>query len=123
MNEFKEVVKELMPYLEKAGEFLGTTAQQLWVLQVKQAYITGVSYILAWILYVLVTCFIWKNINKVWERFNFNNEGMICTGIIMGIITILFFFSLPSPKEILTIFINPEYWALGQVIKLLKGSI
>ena len=40
-----------------------------------------------------------------------------------AIITISAFVILPSFKEMFTLFFNPEYWALNQVISLLKGSV
>lgn len=138
MNDFKEAIKELMPYLEKAAEQLGTTAQYLWSLQVKQAYVTGVSYLIQYLFWLGLFYGFYRLCKfmyvKYEGKFTMQNPEykyvkdyiltdlgwMIPLGILLAIVFIAF---SPSINTVLTLFVNPEYWALNEVVRLLRGSM
>jgi hypothetical protein len=138
MNEFKEVIKEIMPYLEKVAEQLGTTAQYLWMLQVKQAYVVGISYLLEYLVWAILFFGYYKLCRFMYLKYNGNLfmqnpeyqyvKDDIFTGlgwmVPSGIILVTLFIVIsPSIINVVTLLINPEYWALNEVIKLLKGSM
>jgi hypothetical protein len=48
-ERMSELVKELMPYLQKLAEKLDSSAQALWLLQVQQAKVVAITIIFEWI--------------------------------------------------------------------------
>lgn len=136
----KDVVDTIMPYLSAAAEQLGTTAAYLWQLQVKQAYVFGIVGTIKYIVWIALCCvgykvikYFVKNYNEknqlytegelTFKQFDNATEGCIYIPFIIVAVAFGLYLSLPSLNELATVFINPEYWALNQVISLLKGSI
>jgi hypothetical protein len=135
----KDVVDTIMPYLAQAADKLGTTADYLWKLQVKQAYVEGITYGVQWIVTIVAFWILYKifvNLNsqevKTHDDYGRNYETtkfFACcyvyvpwglAAIANGFFTVRLITNL---KLMLTLLINPEYWALNQVILLLKGGL
>lgn len=131
----KDVVDTLMPYLQQAAEQLGTTAAYLWMLQVKQAYVLGATYLIQYVLYGLILYGIYRfakwmlekvNPERYDEKYRYQvQDGLaFLGGIASFIIAIVCIVNvLSSVHTVLTLLFNPEYWALNEVISLLKGSV
>ena len=109
--------------LEKLAVKLGTTAEHLWVVLIAQAKIYGwTQIIIGSFLFVLVlfatTVFfhLRKKLNK-----DYDDGRLICSLIMMFFACMFFcgqFFS--TIQDIITVFNNPEYYALKEVTKMLK---
>ena len=118
MNDVKEVAEAVQVILQPLAEKLGTTAQYVWGLQVKQAYVDG-SIALVGLLFGMVivglTIFLnWKH--KDDEYYDLDLWSVISIiPIIIGVVCIGITIS-----TVFTAFINPEYYALQQLIKLVK---
>lgn len=141
VNGVREAVREIMPYLEQVAEKLGQTAQYLWALQVKQGFIMGIGYLLQYLCWGLfVALFLWLA-KKTWGKYQsvveqnknlgywskedtmpYEFGGMFGGGLAVAILA-MWLVTLPSIHEILTLLFNTEYWALKQVVALLKGAI
>lgn len=97
---------------------LGTTAEHLWGVLIKQAPIeaaVSLGIILSvWGLTVLLSFFTWR----AYDKGNGDTE-MFCflliVSVIMGIIS--FFVTGASINEVFSGFLNPEYWAFKQIIR------
>ena len=103
---------------------LGTSVEHLWGVLIKQAMLDGIAntfIIMVWTLFSIwsfkliqrKTIFIDEDHPSDWK-----DEGKFMAWILWGIIVFIFLIticcSLPS---IMSSFINPEYWALKQIIK------
>jgi len=111
-------MEELTPILEKLAEKLGTTTQYLWGVLIKQAPVAAVTELIYLILVVLGGIILYK----IHKRLSYEEEEsliapMAIATIIWGILFIVCFFSIGT---IVTGFFNPEYWALDEIMSLIK---
>ncbi len=120
----KDEVDTIVPYLQQAADQLGTTAQYLWQLQVRQAYVVG-AIDLMWHVIWLIAVAVWMTIGfKVINKINSEDDVLqICYWLFGTFAATAIFVIIPSFKEMFTIFFNPDYYALNQTILLLKGAI
>ena len=110
MSDVKEVAEAVQVILQPLADKLGTTAQHVWELQIKQAYVDG-SIALVGLLFglaiVVLTVFLNLKYNDD-EYYDFN--FWVVVSIIPIIIGVSFICS--TIVTVFTSFINPEYYAL-----------
>lgn len=123
-----EAMKEITPLLEKLAAKLGTTAEHLWGVLVKQAHVEGVvGLVFITVATVAVLCwgfFIfpklykkYKAIQKEYGRYSDDGEGYLIAMVIGSVaLGVLFLVSLGEVNNVVTCFYNPEYWALKRVL-------
>ncbi len=119
----ENIVKDLEPMLRELAEKLGTTSEYLWTIMIKQAFISGIISCLVIIgilsisaAYFCLGKYIHKKVNDGWD-----DEALIpfyIIAVIGGIIGAISLFTLPY--NIATAFINPEYWALKELLSKLN---
>ena len=118
-NTTKEVIEVVTTALQPLADKLGTTAQYVWGLQVKQAYVEGfialgglVFGIFLWVLSVVIARGLAKD-----RSCDLDDVALITFSIfaLFGSIFVYINFS-----TVLNCFVNPEYYALQQLIKLVK---
>ena len=118
MSDVKEVAEAVQVILQPLADKLGTTAQHVWELQIKQAYVDG-SIALVGLLFglaiVVLTVFLNLKYNDD-EYYDFN--FWVVVSIIPIIIGVSFICS--TIVTVFTSFINPEYYALQHLIQLVK---
>ena len=122
MNEHTEqLIREL-------SEKLGTTVEHLWEVLIRQAGISGIVNIVV-ILFWSIFC-IWsfrfiqqkttihpKTEIDRYPSADWNEDGMVLAWILWAFITGLFLFIAGCEAEsIIGSLINPEYWALKQIL-------
>ena len=116
----KEVIEVVAIALQPLADKLGTTAQYVWALQVKQAYVDGfvalASFLLGATMMIGSIGILFKLINR--EKVS-DGEVWLAIGSIISII-IGFVICASCFSTILNCFINPEYYALQHLIKLVK---
>lgn len=135
-----DLVKELMPYLQKLADKLDSSAQALWTLQMQQAkvvLITGITQYTVLLLCLVSWGFMCKYFNKRWVRYEHEQEskkitksefesetfGHIALPVVSMLLMILYYmFKVPSITDLFTIAINPEYWALHELINMVKAA-
>lgn len=135
MTETAQTIKEsleiISPYLQQIADKLGTTASELWKLLIKQAYVTGITNIISYVAIILAIFGLfkfWVWMCKPFDEYSKNYEEYCVLSVIMGFVSVglgmsAIVFLTTSIKETITIFVNPEYWALSQLILLAKGVI
>ena len=120
--------EETLKLVEQLAQKLGTTTEYLWGVLIKQAPIdafTNLFYVLATIisgigLYKLHKYFLKENEHNnslYYEHEELLVGPMIIAALIWSTIAIICFFSM---GEIIIGFINPEYWALNEILKAAK---
>jgi hypothetical protein len=128
----EQLTKELLPYLDKIAEKLGVSAMYFWGILVKQAQTELISELIT---YILITIFIlvyWKlfnyfnkdvSLNSTYERKRWEQHDGLPV-LLMGISGICVIFSitymLANIITLITLISNPEYWALKQLLQMVK---
>lgn len=106
--------------IEKMAEKLGTTAEYLWAVIIKQAPITAVTNIAGIIIMVLVLLISATLIRKFIKDDACDDADFYrpMAWLFWAVLTIVFtFVTLDSISTTVTCLANPEYWALKQIIK------
>ena len=111
--------------LEQLAQKLGTTVEYLWGVLIQQAQVAAfinlgysVVLIITWIMGIKLHFYFGKN-----GKYDDYDTGAIYIGIMVAfaitlvLTSIAMFFFLGN---IVTGFVNPEYWALKQVLNLIK---
>lgn len=121
---------EYMVLIQKLADKLGTTAEHLYGVLVMQAPISAAIDVITALIMVLLLVFFIKTINRLTlrppatdaERYPsaiITDEAAIAlmwTGVaIFGIVTMAVSFS--SLNSVVTAILNPEYWAISQILK------
>ena len=123
----KRVVKmeQLEPMLRELAAQLGTTVEYLWGVMITQAHVYVLSYIVYLVLFFLVFFITYKLIKNLANEADDDLECMqipqfilivvLCFGLVAGTIGLTIEFS-----NFLTALLNPEYWALQQILEYIR---
>jgi hypothetical protein len=113
--------------LEQLANKLGTTSEYLWSILLKQAYISAITdlifVIVIWLSGIILLSLHlyfsgYKRDNSLYDDYeDFLPMIMIVAALIW---TVLFVVSIIIISSIVTAFINPEYWALKQILNAIK---
>ena len=121
-------MEKLTPLLEKLAEKLGTTTEYLWGVLLKQAPITAAIELMYLVLVILGGLALYKIHRRLSKEVEGKNSlyydleavaavPMGIATLIWSVIFIICFFSIGT---IVTGFFNPEYWALNEIMNLIK---
>ena len=115
--------------IEQLAQKLGTTADYLWSVLLRQAHISAITDLIYLALLIIVGVVIFKAHKKFFskEKGSFNyydyNSGELLIAI-MGLVSLVwamvFVVCLFSIGDIINGFFSPEYWALEKVLSLIK---
>jgi hypothetical protein len=105
--------EQMMKMLEVLANKLGTTAEHLWAILIKQAYITAWTDIILLIAFI-VLLFI---LGKISFKFLVNFDRILVSIIIVTVLCMLMGNFIP---EIVNGFFNPEYWAFKNILSCIK---
>lgn len=106
---------ETLKLIDKLADKLGTTAEKLFAIMVKQAPLSGAIQVLLFLILVGIAVFLlWKAIkSKSWDI-----EPRCILGFVSGVMLVaLVITALCGADVVLASFFNPEYWAVKQFIK------
>jgi len=113
-------VEFVIPALDKLAERLGTTSEYLWGVLLKQAPIYAATTMLEVLLIAVVVYFYIKFFKRVHDWF----EDPVASGVTLTFASIfmvgLVLAAFMSISGIIVALLNPEYWALKQVLSALK---
>jgi len=117
-------MKEIMPLLQQLADQLGTTATHLWEILLRQAPISATIYLIQYGL-VIVGCLAWLKVTKImhgkiqknWDEFHY-----VWIGIVWLLLIVFLIAGFICLKDGLIGFINPEYWALREILDVIKPS-
>ena len=125
----KTVTQTIEVLLRNLASQLGTTTEYLWEVLVKQAPIDATINLIQCLsvfpfLFLFYKWYKWISNNK--EKLYNNNEletlhyvGLYLVGLLLTICTVGSIITLPT---VLSGYLNPEYWALNQLLEVLKGA-
>lgn len=109
--------------LQQLADQLGVAVPYLWEVLIRQAPITGVSYLVSLILLdtgaVVASCILLKkatNEDQAWD-----NPVIFVAVLVVGIVDLIAVgMTMEYSSQIVYTFLNPEYWALSQLQMLIK---
>ena len=105
--------------LRELAEKLGTTSENVFNILVAQAPLQGLFNLLASILFIVIIHHSFKFLKK--QKESLNEDGFFMLGLLLGvcgIITIVY--TLITFSTNVSALINPEYWALKQILDVIK---
>lgn len=119
--------KQTTELLQQLAAKLGTTSEYLWSILIKQAYVSVVIDIIFYGIGVTFVYLTYKYAPKLWKKgdaeetdlelaYYFAAGGMMLIAGISALCTII---GLPYTLGTL---INPEYWALKQILDAIKPA-
>jgi len=120
--------EQVMEILRVLAEKFGTTTEFLWGIMIRQAYVHGITAIICF----LVTSILIFGWNWIWWRAEVDEETsrrdqgdrmfaiFMCRLGGLGLVFIWTCLFLSGMIEVTTALINPEYWAIKQVLGGLK---
>jgi predicted membrane channel-forming protein YqfA (hemolysin III family) len=109
------ITSELLKRLDALAAKLGTTGEHLWGVLLRQARIEAWSNLMLFVFALIVgclSCFVISKVSKRDDSDDFIPVSLICILLAIGALA----FVVELPGEILTKFLNPEYWALKQIV-------
>jgi hypothetical protein len=120
--------KETLDLVNKLAEKLGTTVDQLWLVLIKQARVEVItslaSIVLVWMILIAAFVVLYKNTktppateeNKYPEP-KWSDEWSFIPWCFWGVFTVIAaFYSVDEITNSITTLMNPEYWALTQIL-------
>ena len=125
-------MKELTLFLEQLANKLGTTVEKLWAVLLKQAPISGMVDFAICIGLVLIAVGCFRFVNKKttvpattqndqYPRAQWEEEAAVVCWIGIGVfLVIVLVVIICSIQDIVSAFLNPEYWALKQILEIVK---
>lgn len=117
--------------IEKLAEQLGTTSEYLWGVLISQAPISALKSLILIGLTIVFTFMVWK-IHKGFMRntddehinYTYYDEYEPVAHILVGglgvFALIMFGLSIEAGGNAITALLNPEYWALQQILESVK---
>lgn len=103
--------------IESLSEKLGTTAEHLWVVLVKQAPISATTMAIFYLVFAAITLWTFFLTKKLIAK----DSDWFPMWFLWGFFMLVFIvgFAVDSPS-ILSGFLNPEYWALNECLDAMK---
>lgn len=119
-------MKEITPLLEQLANKLGTTIEYLWAILIKQAYISGINSIIIYSIFLILLIinillfkkYVISNLKDKYGEFDGVYMSILITSAVLWGITIMI--GIAEVPNTITKFINPEYWALQEILKGIK---
>lgn len=105
--------------LEALAAKLGTTAEYLWGVLIRQAAVSATIDLVCLLVAVTYLVVYTKWLRVVRKGDMFDNEA---TGVIMGgcVAVIVFILALFCVSGVITGYMNPEYWALNKILDTIQ---
>ena len=107
--------------IEQLATKLGTTSEYLWSVLLKQAWISSITDL---VLYFIFICFFVFSYKYTKHTFNDNNKRedyQVAVTVISWVVSvILVVIMLSCIENTVSALFNPEYWALNKVLSSLK---
>lgn len=118
--------KTTADFLEKLAAKLGTTAEYLWSVLIRQAAISATTtliYLISIILFGVLLYRVHRRLSKpstnsengysIYEDWEWPISVMVVAALLWVIFSIVVFFSI---SNIINGYFNPEYWALKEIL-------
>lgn len=110
--------------IEQLAQKLGTTTEYLWGILIKQAPVSATIDLIYFIIIIILCVLFWR-IHRYFcktDKYSDYEDLLIIPMVFIGsFILILAAMSFFSLGDIITAFINPEYWALDEVLDAMKN--
>lgn len=117
-------MEQVVGLLEKLAEQLGTTVEYLWPVLVQQQKMRGIIEAVVILLALVVTGIIARIQYKKVKADGWNSDPLICAAAISFVVfSAVLLYCFVSANNVITHITNPEYWALRDLLRMLKGGV
>jgi hypothetical protein len=111
--------------LEALAAKLGTTAEYLWTVLLRQAWISAIEDVLQYLVVASLPYFMWKfhkRMKATMEGGYLSNdeEKWLIVGVCWFVVAVIVFWAFLCIPDTITKLVNPEYWALSEVLHALR---
>lgn len=110
-------VKYIFESIEKIADKIGLTAKELWPFMVKQASYEGMSFVVFWVVAILISLFVHLRYGKFGKDFEKASDWRKVLTVVPFVIYAICLIGFVM--NILKV-INPEYYAFGEFMKMIK---
>jgi hypothetical protein len=122
--------EQAMKMIGEISEKLGTTAEHIWGVLLRQAYIDSITNILSLLLGFVVCSVVWMIFGFLFVEQN-NPENrvgcefvLVCVGVVSGIFSIVLVLALViGIGPIINGFVNPDFVAFNYILNNIKGVV
>ncbi len=115
-------MENLTPLLEQLATKLGTTTEYLWTILLKQAPIHAFTIIGAFIFCILFGILLLRIFSKYRDTVEYKMDWQIPFIFISIIWMFVFIIVIAYLSSAITALLNPEYYALQQILNAIKHS-
>lgn len=124
-------MEELAPLLNELAAQLGTTVDFLWGVLLYQAYISAIGHIVLYSIYLVLVPVSFRYVIP-WLKLGYDREmkkdrygrsvdlwvaGITTVGVLLFALTATVIGFIP---DLITKLMNPEYWALQQILEVIR---
>ncbi len=115
-------MEELAPLLNELALQLGTTVEFLWGVLLRQAQVEVIKGITYWIILIVLITVALKKVNFDFSEPVENEDfpSFLFAGILITTFIIALVMNVVNIDNILNALLNPEYWALQQILEVIK---
>lgn len=118
--------EEILKRIDLLAAKLGVTADHIWAVLVKQARVEAAEWIiwsLFWFILSGACAYMSRWLYKLEKTGNRSHEVEEAYFLFAAVPSgIAFVIAAGCLANILTLFVNPEYWALKQIMEMMKGK-
>src|SRR5690606_20139472 len=109
--------EQLTQYIDTIAAKLGVAAEHVYGVLVQQAYVNGIRGLVTGVLLLTITAFL---IPLIIRGFKTNNEEMVIFLLLISVIAVVFGFGF-TYSGVGELF-NPEYYAIRELLDVIKGG-
>lgn len=110
--------------IEQMAAKLGVAVQFVMSALIRQAYVEAITWVVVDLLFIVVSVFIFRNIRKIVKWCYGEDDDLRTEAAILMVPAIIYIVCmlvcLCHIETIVTGFLNPEYWAIKQILDLAK---
>jgi hypothetical protein len=107
--------------IQQLAEKLGTTAEHLWVVLIKQAGIAWKIDLIEIVAMIAIACWAYKFIRKKAAKSEWEDEEIFWANILLVIFCVITLAAVMiGGDSIITAIFNPEFWALNKILITIK---
>ena len=118
--------EQIVTLIEQLAQKLGTTTEYLWNVLIAQANVQIYIFITVFvstIIGIIVAVYLLKYTQKYWDKEDAPMTAWLALGFgtVVGFIALIgIVFTIANISDVITAIRNPEYWALKEVLNVLK---
>ncbi|MCU7556587.1 hypothetical protein [Macrococcus capreoli] len=118
--------EETMKYIDQLAKSLNVASEHVYEALLKQAVVSGIMSIVCAIVMLIVTIALVLVIRKAWIKAEYDpyfdsGDAAMCTFVVGIVLFIVVCVGICAAENGVTALVNPEYWAIKEVLNAIKS--